>query len=50
LRCADFGEEVAHNPTPWNTPTTQLVNDLFKALDTELGKLAKSDLTGKGIF
>ncbi len=41
------GEAPVVDPTPWNTPTTQLVNDLFKGLDTELGKLAKSDLAGK---
>lgn len=41
------GEKTPHDPTPWNTPTTQLVNDMFKALDTEMTKLAKSDLAGK---
>ncbi|MDB4538032.1 hypothetical protein N9230_05415 [Akkermansiaceae bacterium] len=41
------GEAPVADPTPWNTPTTQLVNDLFKALDSELGKLAKSDLAGR---
>lgn len=41
------GEVPTADSTPWNTPTNRLVNDMFKALDTELVKLSKSDLAGK---
>jgi len=40
------GAPVA-DPEPWKTATTRIVMDLFKALDTELGKLEKADTEGK---
>ena len=41
------GEAPVANAEPWNTPTKVLIQDLFKALDTEFAKVAKQDLEGK---
>lgn len=41
------GEEAAADPEPWKTPTTQIVMDLFSALDSELAKLSKDDTKGR---
>lgn len=39
------------DPEPWKTATTQVVMDLFSALDTELAKLNKADTEGsKDVF
>lgn len=41
------GEAPSTDAEPWNTPTKTMVNDLFKALDTEFAKLTKKDQEGK---
>jgi hypothetical protein len=38
---------VPADPEPWKTATTQIVMDLFSALDTEFAKLEKADTEGK---
>lgn len=45
------GEAPATDTEPWNHPTGVLVQDLFKALDTEFAKAAKQGAEGrKDIF
>lgn len=44
---ASEGGVVPVDPEPWKTATTQIVMDLFSALDTELAKLEKGDTEGK---